>query len=69
MDEVFVLVGSTNPAKISAVQYAFNKFFPEIKVIGEDIDSAIDRAVFEKVMQGAENRISNLKIVAKAKKM
>lgn len=53
-----IIVGSTNPAKIGAVEDAFRKFFDKIEVTGTEISSGVKEQPIghDETIQGAINR-------------
>lgn len=60
-----ILVGSKNASKIEGVKVAFCKFFSDVEVEGVDVDSEVaSQPVNAETMQGAKNRVKNLKIYA-----
>lgn len=62
-----ILVGSKNPSKIDGVKIAFEKFFDNVEAIGIDVDSEVSaQPVNAETMQGAKNRVKNLKEYALA---
>jgi len=63
-----VLVGSTNPVKLNAVNEAFSKFFNEVEVIGLEAPSGVPaQPVNEESFTGAENRAINVKRIGEEK--
>ncbi|MCX6799108.1 MAG: inosine/xanthosine triphosphatase [Candidatus Diapherotrites archaeon] len=56
--KIFVAVGSKNPAKVSAVESAFKKFFKEVKVRGAAVGSGVaaQPMTLRETVQGAVNR-------------
>ena len=59
-----ILVGSTNPVKIEAVQTAFGSYFDEITVEGIKVGSEVpDQPINEETFEGACNRAASLKEV------
>lgn len=53
-----VMVGSTNPIKVGAVEEAFKKYFPDCKVEGVEVESGVPPQPMseEETIQGAKNR-------------
>ena len=53
-----VMVGSTNPIKVGAVEEAFKKYFPECIVEGIEVESGVSPQPMseEETIQGAKNR-------------
>ena len=57
-----VLVGSKNPVKIQGVKEAFELFFEDVDAVGFNVNSEVpEQPVNEQTMQGAKNRVKNLK--------
>lgn len=63
-----IIVASTNPAKISAVEDAFKHTFPDCQfsIEGISVDSGVrDQPMCaDETLQGARNRVSNARQVA-----
>lgn len=60
-----ILVGSKNASKIEGVKIAFSKFFDNLEVEGVDVESEVsNQPVNAETMQGAKNRVKNLKAYA-----
>ena len=59
-----ILVASSNPAKLKAVEEAFGEFFGEIEIVGQKVDSGVSDSPLsqEETIKGAKNRIKNLKL-------
>ncbi|MFH1244654.1 MAG: inosine/xanthosine triphosphatase [bacterium] len=53
-----IVVGSTNPVKIEAVQEAFRRYWPECGVMGVEVKSGVDEQPRseQETIRGAENR-------------
>ena len=70
MEEIKVLVGSENPVKVQCTQQAFQKVFPNHKIIveGLSVPSGVsDQPMTDKeTLQGAKNRIDALKALRKS---
>lgn len=57
-----VLVATKNPGKIEGAKQAFEKYFDNIKVEGISVSSNVgDQPINEEILQGAKNRVKNLK--------
>ena len=56
-----IIVGSTNPVKVGAVEEAFKKYFPECSVIGQEAESGVSEQPRseEETINGAINRAKN----------
>jgi inosine/xanthosine triphosphatase len=56
-----IIVGSTNPVKVGAVEEAFNKYFPDCSVIGHESKSGVSEQPRseEETINGAINRAKN----------
>ena len=57
-----IIVGSKNPVKIKCVKNVFSKYFKNIKVIGEEVDSLVSdqpKSVEETIL-GAKNRTEQI---------
>lgn len=65
-----VLVGSTNPVKIAAVQESFSKYFSNIEVLSFEVESKVHRQpVNDDTFRGAENRAEALIKINLAQKL
>ena len=61
-----ILIGTKNPGKIEGAKQAFEKYFDEVEIEGISVDSNVgDQPVNEEILQGAKNRVKNLKKYAK----
>ncbi len=61
-----ILIGTKNPEKIEGAKRAFEKYFKDIEIQGISVPSEVgDEPINEKILQGAKNRIKNLKKYAK----
>ena len=61
-----LLIASENPVKINGAKKAFEKYFDNIEVEGFNIKSEVSDEPFdEEILQGAKNRIKNLKKYAR----
>lgn len=65
-----VLIGSTNSGKIEGAKKAFSHYFNEIEIIGISVDSEVnEQPLNEEILDGAKNRVRNLKTYAKENKI
>ena len=61
-----ILMGTKNPGKIEGAKQAFEKYFDNIVIEGIPVNSDVgDQPVNEEILQGAENRVNNLKKYAR----
>ena len=61
-----ILIGTKNPGKIEGARQAFSKYFKDIEIEGISVDSEVgDQPINEEILQGAKNRVKNLKKHAK----
>lgn len=57
-----ILIGTKNPGKIQGAKEAFEKYFENVEIEGIDVSSDVaDQPVNEEILQGARNRVKNLK--------
>ena len=57
-----VLVATKNPGKIEGAKQAFEKYFNNIHIEGISVSSDVgDQPINEEILQGAKNRVKNLK--------
>ena len=57
-----ILMGTKNPGKIEGARQAFAKYFDNIEIEGISVESEVGNQPFnEEILQGAKNRIKNLK--------
>lgn len=57
-----ILMGTKNPGKIEGARRAFEKYFDNIEIEGISVESNVGaQPVNEEILQGAKNRIKNLK--------
>ena len=57
-----ILIGTKNPGKIEGAKQAFEKYFDNIDIEGIAVESNVGaQPVNEEILQGAKNRIKNLK--------
>lgn len=63
-----ILMGTKNPGKIEGAKLAFEKYFNDVDIEGIDVESEVGAQPFdEEILQGAKNRVKNLKEYAKSK--
>ncbi len=68
MNKMKILMGTKNPGKIEGARQAFATYFHEIEIEGIEVDSEVGGQPFnEEILEGATNRIKNLKKIAKEK--
>ena len=61
-----VIVASKNPGKIEGAKQAFEKYFENVEIEGVSVESNVgNQPVNEEIMQGAKNRVKNLRKYAK----
>ena len=61
-----ILMGTKNPGKIEGARQAFEKYFDSVEIEGISVESNVGaQPVNEEILQGAKNRIKNLKKYAK----
>ena len=64
-----ILMGTKNPGKIEGAKQAFEKYFDNVEIEGISVDSEVgDQPFNEEILQGAKNRVKNLKKYAKENK-
>ena len=57
-----VLMGTKNPGKIEGARQAFEKYFDSVEIEGISVESEVgNQPVNEEILQGAKNRVKNLK--------
>lgn len=57
-----ILMGTKNPGKIEGARQAFEKYFDSVEIEGISVESNVGaQPVNEEILQGAKNRIKNLK--------
>lgn len=57
-----VLVATKNPGKIEGAKQAFEKYFNNIQIEGISVSSDVgEQPINEEILQGAKNRVKNLK--------
>ena len=61
-----ILMGTKNPGKIQGAREAFEKYFDNVEIEGIAVDSEVgDQPFNQEILQGAKNRVKNLKKYAK----
>ena len=61
-----ILMETKNPGKIQGAREAFEKYFDNVEIEGIAVDSEVgDQPFDEEILQGAKNRVKNLKEYAK----
>ena len=61
-----ILMGTKNPGKIEGAKQAFEKYFDNVEIEGIPVSSNVgDQPIDEEILQGAKNRVKNLKEYAK----
>ncbi len=61
-----ILIGTRNPGKIQGAKEAFEKYFEDIEIEGVSVSSDVEeQPINEEILQGAKNRVKNLKKYAK----
>ena len=64
-----VLIGTKNPGKIEGARQAFERYFENVEIEGIPVNSDVgDQPINEEILQGAKNRVKNLKEYAKENK-
>lgn len=57
-----ILMGTQNPGKLQGAKEAFEKYFDNVEIEGIGVESDVSNQPFnEEVIQGAKNRVKNLK--------
>ena len=57
-----ILMGTKNPGKIEGARQAFEKYFDNVEIEGISVKSNVgDQPINEEILQGAKNRVRNLK--------
>ena len=57
-----ILMGTKNPGKIEGAKQAFEKYFDNVEIEGVQVSSNVgDQPINEEILQGAKNRVKNLK--------
>ncbi len=61
-----ILIGTKNKGKVEAAKKAFSRFFDDVEVQGIAVESEVpEQPVNDEALQGAKNRVKNLKKYAK----
>lgn len=61
-----ILIGTKNPGKIQGAKLAFEKYFDNIEIEGIPVESEVGaQPVNQEILEGARNRVRNLKAYAK----
>ena len=61
-----ILMGTKNPGKVEGAKQAFEKYFDNVEIEGVKANSEVsDQPFNEEIIQGAKNRVKNLKEYAK----
>ena len=61
-----ILMGTKNPGKIQGAKEAFEKYFDNVEIEGIAVNSDVsNQPLDEETLQGAKNRVKNLKQYAK----
>lgn len=59
---MMILMGTKNPGKIEGAKQAFEKYFENVEIEGVPVSSNVgDQPINEEILQGAKNRVKNLK--------
>ena len=57
-----ILIGTKNKGKIEGAKRAFEKYFKDVTIEGISVESEVaDQPVNDEILQGARNRVKNLK--------
>lgn len=57
-----ILMGTKNPGKIEGAKQAFERYFNDVEIDGIPVNSNVsDQPFNEEILQGAKNRVRNLK--------
>lgn len=57
-----ILIGTKNKGKIEGAKKAFERYFNDVKIEGISVESEVaDQPVNDEILQGARNRVKNLK--------
>lgn len=65
-----ILMGTKNPGKIEGARQAFEKYFDNIEIQGVSVESEVsEQPINKEILQGAKNRVKNLKKYAKENNM
>lgn len=65
-----ILMGTKNPGKIEGAKQAFEKYFTNVEIEGISVSSDVgNQPVNEEILQGAKNRVKNLRKYARNNKI
>lgn len=65
-----ILMGTKNPGKIEGAKQAFEKYFDNVEIEGIPVSSDVgNQPINEEILQGAKNRVKNLKEYAENNNM
>ena len=65
-----ILIGTKNKGKVEVAKKAFSRFFDDVEVEGIAVKSEVpEQPVNDEALQGAKNRVKNLKKYAKENKL
>ena len=65
-----IIIGTNNPGKIEGARKAFARYYENIEIEGISVDSGVgDQPINEEIVQGAKNRVENLKKYARENKV
>ena len=57
-----ILMGTKNPGKIEGAKSAFSNYYDEVEIEGISVESEVGaQPVNEEILQGAKNRVKNIK--------
>lgn len=63
-----ILIGTKNKGKIGGAKRAFEKYFKDVTIEGISVESEVaDQPVNDEILQGAKNRVKNLKKICRRK--
>lgn len=61
-----ILIGTKNKGKIEGAKRAFERYFNDVTIEGIEVESEVDdQPVNDEILQGARNRVKNVKKYAK----
>lgn len=61
-----ILMGTKNPGKLEGAKQAFCKYFEDVEIEGISVESEVgNQPVNSQIMEGAKNRVKNLRKYAK----
>lgn len=65
-----VLMGTKNPGKLEGAKQAFEKYFDDVEIVGIEVESNVgNQPVNMEILQGAKNRVENLKKYAEENRL